>query len=175
MTQTKSATAALEVTQTGIPVPAAPACKTIDLFTDRKVFAWRDPNLDTWVSQSLPPAPQCTTTVYRLTKDGVTFSDMAKALLRETTDDPAIFAKLLVQRGKTFSPKQVEDLVTRFERGEKTIGLRDDGCANFFFVYDGTSVFVLRADRRSTRWDVGVARLDDAYEWLAPNRLVARN
>jgi hypothetical protein len=165
----------LEVIATGTPIPAVGPCNIADCFTNRSVFTYRDPDLDTWFFKEIPSVPSGAATTYQLVKDVPTLSQTARFVLGETTNDPDTLAKLLVERGKTFSPKQVEDLVSRRECSDRTPGLIDNGCANFFFVHDAQNrVCVLGIDRSADGWGVGVYGVEYEFGWGAGTRLLVR-
>jgi|GEM_PF-2685756 len=149
--------------------------KVSDCFTD-KIWVYRDGDWDRWLTKLTPATPAGKPAVYELTENGPTVKGMAQFVLGTTEYDIAKLAKALVANGKTFSPKQVDDLVIRFVKGEKAIGLNDNSYANLFFVHDDDgNVFVAGVGLGSGGWCVGVYRLDSDSGWNAGRRFFTRN
>lgn len=167
----------MRATTTGLSIPATGTAKTADCFTNRNVFAYRDPDLDGWLTQNVPEVGSGRGINLVLVQSGLTFRQMSKVVLGTTADDLNVLGRTLIKTGKTFSLKQVEEAIVRYENGEKALGLNDDGTANFFFVHDEKeeSVFVLSAFRGSGGWCVDADELGNVYRWNADGRLLLRN
>ena len=78
-----------------------------------------------------------------------------------------LVAGTLVECGKCFSPKQVDDMLVACDRGENPFHLRTDGWANLVPIFDGASVFFLDVYLRSLGWRVFVLRLEFSNRWRA--------
>ena len=161
---------------TGISIPEVAACKVADCFTDTAIYAYRDSDLDQWLSADIPATEGGRAINFQLVKEGMTFKKMTQVVLGLPESRITELGRSLYQSGKTWSLRQVDETIVRYERGEKTLNLRDDGFANFFFVHDENgSVFVVYADRVNGRWSVRVYRLDGGDVWFAEYRLFLRN
>ena len=128
-------------------IPAKPECTVAHCFTDKKVFAYCDSDFNNrdWLPKTLPASGKVTVSGYELT--------------RTTTEGE------LSKVGGTFTnPLQIEDLILRTERGEKT-GLITNGYANLFLLVVGASVFAVDARRYSDGWHVRCYRFFARYEW----------
>jgi hypothetical protein len=162
---------------TGISIPSTEAFLVNECFTDQRVFVYRDPDLDGWLTNAIPAVPAGTATIYQLLKDGLTFRDMAQAVLdrTESINDTEVLARLLIDSGRTFSLKQVEDLITRFERHRNLTCLHSNGEANFFFIHDAANrVWLLRVCRLTDAWSVRLGRLGQTCRWSSVYRLLVR-
>ena len=126
-----------------------PKCPVAHCFTD-KVFAYHDSDFDNWLPKTLPVSEETKVVGYELTKL-TTEADMAKV--------GGMFINLL----------QIEDLILRTEKGEKT-GLVTDGYANIFFLQVGVSVFSVLAFRYSVGWRVDCYPFDARRGWRAGSR-----
>lgn len=158
-----------------IATPAVVACNTADCFTDANVFN-RDGDLDRWLTKSLPATEGGETKVMKLVRANMMFRHMAQGVLNETSDDLSVLGKKLIETGRTYNPKQVEELVLRFHKGDKSVGLLDNGYANLFFTHDDKgNVFVLGVHWGDSRWRVYVSRFAYDREWFADRQLFLRN
>ncbi|MBI5004000.1 hypothetical protein HZC00_02825 [Candidatus Kaiserbacteria bacterium] len=141
------------------------------------IWGYRDSDIDRWF-----PARQIAQTagsvgVYQLQNPkGTAFREMALAALKaspDTSNDQ--LAKMLKERGLTFTIQAIERLVERQESGED-VGLRTDGYANLAFAEDANgSVSVLRVGRSVDGWGAYVYRFGDGGRWRAEYRLLLRN
>ena len=86
-----------------------------------------------------------------------------------------LVAGTLVECGKCFSPKQVDDMLVACDRGENPFHLRTDGWANLVPIFDGASVFFLDVYLRSLGWRVFVLRLEFSNRWRAGGVVLFRN
>ena len=155
--------------------PAMVVYDTKSCFIDGKVFC-RDSNIDRWLTTNIPATVGGESKVLKLVRDGMTFRQMAQAVLNETSEDLNLLAKKLIEAGKTFSPKQVEERILAFQNGDKSVALLDNGWANFFFVHDDKgNVFVLYVGWGGRRWYVIIFRLDRGDQWRAGYQLFLRN
>jgi hypothetical protein len=164
----------LKVVKTGIPVAKTDRFKTADCF--KTGLAYRDNDIDNWMTKQVPAVEGGTVTCYEMTEDSHTFMEMAHKLLSlKTPRSEETIAKSLFEQGKTFSPKQVEDLHKRFVAGETEIGFQTNNYSNLFFVHDEKGrVFVLNVYLSSDGWDVGLLKLDDSNRWEREERLFSR-
>ena len=138
-------------------------------------YVYRDSDFDGWLPKNQPDVDACIITTLAPIKDW-TFAEAAAAILDiGVGTDIALMGKLLIEHGHTITLPQVEEMVEKTERNEKT-GIRIDGWGNFFFVEneDGTvSVgFVIRGERA---WRADVFRLGRGPRWGADGRLLVRN
>jgi hypothetical protein len=155
--------------------PAVVACDTKDCFTDSKVF-WRDGDLDNWLTESLPATEGGETKVLKLVQPNMTLKEMAQVVVGKPSDDLNLLGKKLIEAGKTFSPKQVEERILAFQKGDKYVALLDNGYANLFFIHDDKgNVFVLYVYWNGSQWSVYVNRLDSGSGWHADYQLFLRN
>jgi|GEM_PF-4824769 len=155
--------------------PAVVACDTKDCFTDNKVF-WRDGDMDSWLTSNIPATQGGESKVLKLVRDRMTFKQMAQVVLNESSDDLSLLAKKLVEAGKTFSLKQVEERVSAFHNGDKSVALLNNGWTNLFFIHDKKGkVFVLHVHWDGGRWDVYIRRFGHDDEWIADIQLFLRN
>lgn len=150
--------------------------KTRACMSDKKVWSYRDSDIDSWLPSDQPTQLAGVIGVYQLQKEGTTFREMAASVLKVALDTPiAELAKLLKERGHTTTAAAVEEMVKRQEAGED-MGLRTDGWANFAFVENADgSVSVLYVDRDVRRWRANVLRLSYVPRWYAENRVLVRN
>lgn len=164
----------LKMVKNGIRVDSVPAVKIATLF--KEGFPYRDRDIDSWMTKQAPIVDSGLSICYELIEEGPTFLDMARSVLEVGSEvEQEQIAKLLIERGKTFSPKQVEDLKKRFVDGETEIGFNTNGYANLFFVHDEKSVFVLNVNQNSDDWNVKVNKLGNSNRWNRENRLFSRN
>lgn len=158
-----------------IATPAVTACNTADCFTDSSIFR-RDSDLDHWLTKSLPATEGGETKVMKLVRAGMMFKHMAQAVLNESSDNLRMLGKKFVGASKTYNPKQVEELVLRFHKGDKSVSLLNDGGANLFPIHDDKGeVFVLGVRWYGGRWNVFVRRFAYDSGWSADRRLFLRN
>ncbi len=143
---------AASVRRLNIPItlPAQPACTVAKCFTDTSVFAYRDSDLDNWLPHTLPASKKTSVSVAELVK---------------TTTEAE-----LIKVGKPFTNLlQIEDLILRTEKDEKT-GLLTNGYASIFFLKVDNSVFTVYAHRRVDGWPVRLRRFLVDREWAAELR-----
>ena len=164
----------LRLVATGIPVPSTEEYSTDQCFDEG--FAGRDPDIDILMTNQIPATEGGTVICHQLTQSGHTFMEMAHKLLSlKTPKSEEAITKSLFEQGKTFSPKQVEDLHKRFVAGETEIGFQTNNYSNLFFVHDEKGrVFVLNVYLSSDGWDVGLLKLDDSNRWEREERLFSR-
>lgn len=125
----------LKVVASGIPIDPTPSVNTADCF--KEGFAYCDSNIDTQMTEQIPSTEGGTVTCHELTEDGHNFMDVAlKLLSKDDRIKPLDVLRGLIEQGKTFSPRQVEDLHKRFVAGETQIGLNTNSSSNLFFVHD---------------------------------------
>ncbi|MDP2651732.1 MAG: hypothetical protein Q8O94_01190 [bacterium] len=140
-------------------------------------YAYRDSDFDNWLPDNQPKADACAIATLASSRSW-TFAEAAAAILGIGADtDAALLGKLTKEHGYTVTLPQVEEMMEKNERGEKT-EMRTDGYANFFFVETGdpkNPVSVGHVIRDERAWDANVHRLDHAYRWYADNRLLVRN
>lgn len=162
------------VGKTGISVAKTDRAKTSDCF--KEGFAGRDPDIDILMTNQIPATEGGTVICHQLTQSGHTFMEMAHELLSLKTPQSAeAIARSLFEKGKTFSPRQVEDLHKRFVAGETQISLNTNACSNFFFVHDEKrSVFVLDTDLDLVGWNVDIRIFDQEIRRLRKCRLFSR-
>lgn len=170
----------LKVIVSDIHLELTPSTKTADRFKAERGFSYRDSNIDTWMTERIPAGMGGSVVCYELTEDGHTFMEMAHELLSlNAPHDEAMTAKALMEQGKTFSLKHVEELHRRFVRGEIKICFKTNGQANFFLVHDEKDrVFVLDVNFRSSDlWETNVfiVRFNASDKWLRGHRLFSRN
>ncbi len=142
-----------------------------------KCWAYRDGDIDRWLSAQQSAQAACQVGVYQLQNTaGTTFREMAAAALKLGSGTGLdLLAKALKENNLTFTLPAIDQLVDRQEGGED-VGLRTDGYANFFFVENSDgSVSVLYVYRNDGRWRAYVRRLDSGYRWDAEFRLLLRN
>jgi hypothetical protein len=159
-----------------IATPAVTVCNTTDCFTDSSLF-YLDRNFIHWSTKRFPTTEGGQTKVLKLARDGMKFKHMAQAVLNDTSDDLTIHSKKLIEAGKTYNPKQVEDLILRSHKGNKSVSLLDNGFSNLFFIHDDKgNVFVLDVHLDGNSWDINIFKLDsDGYEWNVGTHLFLRN
>jgi hypothetical protein len=164
----------LRLVATGIPVPSTEEYSTDQCFDEG--FAGRDPDIDILMTNQIPATEGGTVICHQLTQSGHTFMEMAHKLLSlKTPKSEEAITKSLFEQGKTFSPKQVEDLHKRFVAGETQIGLNTNGCSNFFFVHDkGGRVFILDTDLDLVGWNVDIRSLGPEIRRRRKCRLFSR-
>lgn len=148
--------------------------KVADCFA-KSLFYYRDGDLDAWLPATLPvlPAgnPKCL-----VTAGSETFRQVAERELCVSGKSNEELMKLLVEKQKCFSLKQIEVAVARHQTGNKSFGLLDNGSANFFFVEgEGGSVFVVNVSLSSDGWRARVDRFGDGRVWSAGRRVFFRN
>lgn len=165
----------LRIVKSGISLGLTPSAKTVDCFQEG--FAFRDSDIDSWMTDQVPAVEGGVIVCHELTEDGHTFMEMAHELLSlKTSSDEASIAKSLFEQGKTFSLKQVEELHKRFVAGETEIGFNTNGYANLFLVHDEKGrVFVLRVGLGSRGWRLFVDKLGRSDGWSREIRLFSRN
>jgi hypothetical protein len=134
-----------------VSIVAMPRMKTKDCL--KKGITYRDGDLDNWLSDYIPAIGGGSLGGFELTdKNGTTYRQMAESLLETTGSDESL-KKLLKERGYTFHPEQLADLLRRTKAGEKT-GLLDNGCANLLFIEDENGeVFGCDAYWDDARWN----------------------
>jgi len=138
-----------------LSLPSQPICTVASVFTNKSISVWRDPDFDNLLPATLPASEGTSVSGYELTK---------------TTTEAE-----LIKNGKPFTNLlQIEDLILRTEKGEKT-GLITNGCANIFFLEVGGSVFVVSAHRYVDEWYVRLHHFYAGREWYAEVRFFSGN
>ncbi len=157
----------------GIPVKAAGPCKVTDCFTDQRIF--RHPDFF-YVRDLIFPAVEAGSAVTYDFANGMKIWEMAQFVLNERTTNLRDLELLLIKGGKTFSPRQVEELAIRFEEGDTSSQLFSEVFhLNFFFVHDEEKrVFILVIWKLETRWSITSRRFEDSGGDGAHYRLVTR-
>lgn len=168
----KTVVASLIALGTNYIVREVGECKVEGLFRGKHI-AYRDGDLDNWLQKSVPAVAEGHASSYRLDKE-MSFVEMSAEHLG-IEKDLDLVAKTLVERGKFFSPKQVDYMLVACDRGENPFHLRTDGWANLIPIFDGASVFFLRACRSSHGWDVYVSRLEYSFRWGVEHVVLFRN
>lgn len=168
----KAVVANLITLATNILVRQVDECKVKDLFRGKHI-AYRDGDLNNWLRKSVPGVIELPASSYRLGKE-MNFVEMSAKHLG-IAKDLNLVATTLVERGKFFSPKQVDDMLVACDRGENPFHLRTDGWANLIPIFDGASVFFLSVYRSSDGWNVGVSRLEDSNRWGVGDVVLFRN
>jgi hypothetical protein len=156
----------------GIAVPAAGMCDVKTLFRGGHIN-FRDGDLDIWLRPEVPAIGEGKASSYKL-GEAVNFTKTGAEHLGGAAGHDDL-AKVFVERGKCFSLKQVDDVIVAYELGENPLGLRTDGGANLFPVWDGASLFFLCACRFSLGWDVYVCNFDGSRRWDAGFVVLFRN
>lgn len=147
---TEDTVSSLRSLSTTLTIPAQPECTVANCFTDKKVFACRDGDFDNLLPVTLPASKGVKVAGVELTK---------------TTTEAD-----LIKIGKPLTnPLQIEDLILRTEKGEKT-GLITNGYANIFFLQVGSSVFAVCAYRYADGWHVHLYHFYAGHEWYAEHR-----
>lgn len=118
-----------------INVVATAGKPTKDCYTDA-IWSFRDSLFDIWLDKYQPNRDEQLITVVKPKKPWSCI-EFAQVVLGTTSDDIKKLGNLLVKGGYALTLPQVENLVKRTDAGELT-GLKDDGCANFFFVETGS-------------------------------------
>ncbi len=168
----KAVVASLIALATNITVQAVGECKTKDLFRGKHIV-YRDGDLDNWLRKSVPAMIEGRASSYQLGAE-MNFIEMSVEHLGiEKNLD--LVAGTLVECGKCFSPKQVDDMLVACDRGENPFHLRTDGWANLVPIFDGASVFFLDVYLRSLGWRVFVLRLEFSNRWRAGGVVLFRN
>ncbi len=143
--------------------------KVAECFTNKSLFYYRDGDLDKWLPATLPT--KVGSLSHKETTGGQTFRQMAEAITGTSGKSDEELAKLLVEQGKTCSLQQIEDAIVRHEAGDKSDGLLDNGRANFFFVWSGSAMVVVSADRLDGGWNVRVDSFGLGFRWYAGYRV----
>ncbi|MHB8860215.1 MAG: hypothetical protein ACYC48_00565 [Minisyncoccota bacterium] len=149
--------------------------KTSECFPKPR-YANRDNDFDNWLSKDQPGTGPCVITTLGLNKSW-TFMEAANTILGVTETDPKLLGRLLIERGHTMTPQQVEEMVEKTERGEETKMLTN-GYGNFFFVETGNEnnpVSVGDVHRGGRDWRADVSRLGHGPRWRAGARFLLRN
>jgi hypothetical protein len=133
-----------------LTISAQPECKVSECLTDKSVFAYRDPEFDKLLLQTLPASKEVKVSGYELA--------------RVTTE-----AELATVGRKFTNLRQIEDLILRTEKGEKT-GILTNRYANIFFLEVGGSVFTVDAHRRYDGWYVFCLCFRASFGWLDGRR-----
>ena len=138
-----------------LTITVQPKCVVASVFTDTSIFAWRDSDFDNLLPKTLPASIEVKVSGVELTK---------------TTTEAE-----LIKNSKPFTnPLQIEALILRTEKGEKT-GLVTNDYANIFFLKTGDSVFSVRARRHGHEWAVHLDHFDAGRGWRAERRFFSGN
>ena len=157
-----------------VAIEAVTEKKTVDCFTDKKRYAYRDENLDTLLSEIQAAQPAGRVTAHQLTW-GAKFAEMVQGLLGTTETDLAVLSRLAIQTGHVFTLPQIEALIECQEAGED-VGLRTDGWANFFLVLNKEEcVSFVDAYRSVRRWNVYLYPLGHGDVWGAGSHFFSHN
>ena len=168
-----------EVVKTRIWVSETSRIKTSDCF--KEGFEYPDPDINKWLSDYIPSTQGGTLVYFCLGENTLNSMQIANGILwNNEPHHKAYISKLLVNNGKTFSLKQVEDLHRRFILGETEIGLNTNGYANLFFVHDERdNVFILDIRLDVDVWEVDVETLNNEIGLMGgltgPNRFFYRD
>jgi len=161
----------LKIVATGIPIPAVLACRFTDCFQNSRVFDFLG-TIETshLLSKTVPAVPAGTATIYSLMAVDLSYREIANAVLGEKLRDLNAIAILLMEDGKTFSPKQSEYLMTNVPQIYGALRLPGATCLSF--VHDQESVSVLACSRGlDERLRVGILSVHAATRW-GPGPLV---
>jgi hypothetical protein len=150
--------------------------RVADCFANRNLFYQPDSDIVRWLPATLPnlPAgsPKCL-----VTKENEIFRQMAERELGASGKSDQELMKLLVEKQKCFSLKQIEEAVVNGYVGDdKSLKLHPDGKANFFFVEgESGAVFVVSVGRPDDRRGVHILRFACACGWGACRLVFFRN
>ncbi len=154
------------------PIAAVKACKMDHCFEDKSIFGRTD--FCDLLETSFPAVPGGKVVTYEF-PSGMKFWRMAQFILPKKTSNLRILSKLLIERGMTFSPKQVEAIVMRFENGDVSFELFSSGFSNFFFVHDKRYHIFLLSVRIWDGWTIQENEFENYSGDGAPQRLLTRN
>ena len=147
--------------------------RTVECFTDKTWYAYRDSDLDGLLKVQ-GAQPEGKITVNQLSRPAK-FVEMVQGLLCIMETNLAVLSRMAIEAGYLFTLTQIEMLVECQEDGKDT-GLLTNGRANFFLVPNREeSVSVVGAYRDGRRWDVLLYPLDDGGVWGAEFRFFSLN
>lgn len=156
-----------------VAFPSIAGKKTKDCFTNKKIFGYRDSDLDNWLPKNQPDETEGKFSAQQLTQNS-TFKQTTESFLG-VSGDIDFLAKTLKDLGHITTLPVIESLIERQEAGED-VGLLTNGWANFFFVEDKDgNVSVVYAYRDGRQWYVIVYRLGDDDVWIDGSRFFFRN
>lgn len=161
----------LKLLASGVAIAATKAYRVANRF---KRVAWRDPDLDHWLTKDGTAVNTGNAVSYRLEID-MTFVKMVQRHLGMTGAAIDALAKTLIDRGMTFSLPQIESLLVAVDQGSNPFDLRTDGYANFFFVESSGEIFVVYARRHAGGWHVRLSRFGYAGRWASGDLALFRN
>ena len=164
----------LKLCASGVAIPEAPAVKIADCFkVGDGVYAYRDSDFDRLLPEEIQAVGAGNASTFELAKE-LNFQEMAEAHLgiKGSLDE---LKKVLIEQGKTWSPKQIDELIRQCEKGENPLKLRTDGSANIFFIEVNGYVFAVYASRSSDGWYVSVFEFGYANPRYAEDRVSFRN
>ncbi|QQG42610.1 MAG: hypothetical protein HYW15_00055 [Candidatus Giovannonibacteria bacterium] len=165
----------LKLIASGVSISEAPAVKTVDCFKiGDGVFAYRDSDFDRWLPETVPAVGAGTASTLELAKEP-TFQEMTAANLGAPCNSVNELKRALIEKGRCWSPKQIDELIRNCEKGKNPLKLRTDGYASIFFIEVGGNVFAVFAFRHSDGWRVGILEFAHADRWNVENRASFRN
>jgi hypothetical protein len=157
----------------GVFIPAVGECKVEDLFRGEYV-AFRDRDLDSWLAKTVPATEAGNARSFKLGR-AMTFTEVVAERLRMAGASIPELQAEMVRREMYFSPKQAEDIIDAYERGENPLGLLTNNLVNLIPIWDGTSLYFLDVRRSPHGWIVYVYRFDFSGRWYVGNVVFFRN
>ncbi len=158
----------------GAPIAGVPTVKVADCFkVGDGVYVHRDSDFDKWLPKTFPAVGPGNASMFELT-ESLNFQEMVEAYLGVNGSIDEL-KKMLIDKGKCWSPRQIDELIRRCERGDNPLKLRTDGRPHFFFMQVGDDVFAVGAYRYSDVWYVYVRSFEDARRWSVEYRVSFRN
>lgn len=168
----RTAPALLESVVSGVSIPEAPAVKIADCFkVGDGVYAYRDQDFDRRLPKEVPAVGAGMASMFEITEE-LTFQGMVRMHIGVFPDE---LEKALIKQGKCWSPKQIDELIRRCEKGANPLKLLTNGYPNIFFIEVNGSVFAVHADRPSGGWHVHIHGFVNAHRWHVEYRVSFRN
>ena len=132
----RQSTSSLKTVNTGVIINKTDRAKTSDCFKGSDIGYYDDKEIDKRLTKHTPETEGGVISCHKLSEGGHTFMDIAhELLLLKTRCNKACIARLLIEKGKTFSLKQLEDLRNRLVVSEVKAWF-NKRYSNFFFVHD---------------------------------------
>lgn len=157
----------------GIWLAPVEASSIAACFTDETIFDCRDPRLDEWLSSQVSSAGEANATMYELCEDGMTFEEMARAIIDTAHTDSHLLENLALANGIGLNTKQVEHLIIQWHRARSSL-LLANGWANLCFVQDACSHLFVFDVYYAGGWrsNVNLFRCQD--RWSAGSRVLVK-
>lgn len=172
--KTKAAPRLLKSVASGVGIAEASAVKIADCFkVGNGVYDYRDSDFDGWLPKEIRAVGAGIASTFELVEP-LTLKEMAEAHLGITGSHDEL-KKALIEQGKCWSPKQIDDLLRNCERGKNPLKLRTDKWVNLFFMQVGNDVFAVCAHWGPSGWYVSISEFASADRWDAENRVSLRN